>query len=254
MSELARVQRAFTRFIREGSPEIATHLESRAPAGAARGAAIYAHAYRARHAEALLDIYGHTAQWMGTSRFEAAADGYLAVNPPRSPSLRAHGERFPRWLAAHYPGSALVPELAMLDRALRAAFDGPDAAVLTADSLAELAAGGDEIPVAFVPTLQRLVVRHNTLAVWHAIDSGKKPPAPRRLPHGRVIAVWRVGWSPHFRSLGSLESRAMRWVGRGTTLEALCARQAGRDPGDDAAHRVGGLLRRWLDESMLRAS
>lgn len=251
MTGLARLQRDFAAAIQARDGAVEAHLAARAGLPSERGIAIYAHAYRARLLEALRDGFGHTADWLGDERFARLAAEFVAACPPRHASLRGSGDRFPRWLATRLPGSPGIAELAALDHALRAAFDGPDARTLTPASLARRVDDGD-VPIEFVPTLRLLEMRHNTLAVWHALDAQVRGPRLERLPHPIIVAVWRIDWRPHFRSVPAPEARAMGWVGAGTTLESLCGRQARRDPSPGAAAQVGELLRRWMEDAMLR--
>jgi hypothetical protein len=253
VSALASMQRDFADALEGRGAAIASHLAVGNALPAPRGLAIYANAYRMRLLDALGDGFEHTAKWLGARRFERLASDFVAENPPRDASLRRCGDGFPRWLGHRLPGSPAIAEMAALDHALRAAFDGPDAPTLTPARLAARLDSADELPLAFVPTLQRLVLRHNTLAIWHALDGGSRVPRARRLRRAVTVAVWRIEWRPHFRSLPPQEARAMRWVEAGTTLEALCVRQDERDPGRDAASDMGALLRRWMDEAMLRA-
>ena len=96
------------------------------------------------------------------------------------------------WLRAAPADDPDIGELAALDWALRRAFDGADAPVL---GLADLAARrrprpGTALVLALHPTCARLRLRHNTLALWQALD------------HDEVAAAGRSALAAAGRSAG----------------------------------------------------
>lgn len=253
-SELRALQESMARYLVTGDTRMERFLATRPGLAGQRRLAIYAHAYRARLTEALREGHGHTASYLGTDAFELAAEGYIADHPSVHSNLRWFGARFPEWLARRHPARAELGELARLDAALRRAFDGENAAALAPARLRAMEPHEIEtLRLQFVPTFERLVLDHNTLAIWHALDRNEAVPAVQRLEAPVEIAVWRVDWRPHFRSVGAVESAAISSLGQGIRLQALCEAVQERYPERDSAAEVGALLKRWLDESMLRA-
>ncbi len=248
------MQESMARYLLAGDPRMERFLAPRPGLAGQRRLAIYANAYRARLTEALREGHGHTASYLGTDAFELAAEGYIADHPSVHSNLRWFGARFPEWLARRHPARAELGELARLDAALRRAFDGENAAALTPACLRAMEPREIEtLRLRFVPTFERLVLDHNTLAIWHALDRNEAVPTVQRLDAPVEIAVWRVDWRPHFRSVGAVESAAISSLGQGIRLQALCEALQERYPEEDSAAEAGALLRRWLDESMLRA-
>jgi hypothetical protein len=251
---LEALQAAFARHLLDEPSDFATAVAEGGRIGVKRRLAIYHNAYRARLVEALKDSFGHTLMYLGDDNFEAAARAYLAEHPSTHPNLRWFGAAFADWLGAAAPSDPDIGELAALDWALRRAFDGADAPVLT---VAELAALPPEawahVGLVWHPTCQRLQLAHNTLAIWSALDQDETPPDAERLEAPTELLVWRLDLRPHFRSLGALEAQAIDRLMAGDGFAATCAALAERFPDLDIAPETGALLRRWVDEGLLTA-
>lgn len=213
---------------------------------------IYREAYRARLADALADTYGHTARYLGAEGFRELALQYVEAHVPRASSIRWYGESFARWLRGAHPRDPDVAELASLDWELRAAFDSADAVPLEAGALAHLQPADWECAGFHLhPSLRLLEIRLNTVALWQALDREEAPPAAAPLAQGTVLAVWRKGLQPHFRTLDEGEADALRALQDGDTFARVCARLAAGREAPEAAALAGRWLRRWVDEEML---
>ena len=172
--------------------------------------------------------------------------------PSGNANLRWYGEGFAQDLGERFPNEGHVSELAQLDWALRLAFDGADAPVLV---LADLAALPIEAwsHVGFVlhPSCARLRLRHNTLAIWQALESDQVPPDASALAEPGELLIWRRGHKPHFRSLQALETAALDALRAGSSFAEMCARLSESFDGQNMAVDTGTLLRRWVDEELL---
>jgi hypothetical protein len=243
----------------DASPLIAGHPERQA-----LGLRIYAHAYRQRLLDTLIDSYEKTLAVMGEASFETAALAYIAAHPPTSRSLRWYGGDFAAQLAAggaDLPASSAWAEIACLDWALRGAFDGPDSQVLDASAFADLAPEAwATLRLVPVPTSQLLTMRHNTVAVWQALDDDQPPPVPQASEVDVAWVVWRKGLRPHFRSLHRAEATLLRAMLDGTPFAMACAEaesavgdaQVGDGRSDeDVSNLIGGFMRQWLEDGLL---
>lgn len=220
------------------------------------GLRIYVNAYQQRLLETLIDSYEKTHAVMGAAAFEAAALAYIAEHPPTTRSLRWYGEHFDAHLAAggtDRPRSAAWAELARLDWALRGAFDGPDADALDASVFADLAPEAwATLRLVPVPTTQLLVFRHNTVAVWQALDDDEVPPDLQVADIEVDWLVWRKGLQPHFRSLHRAEATLLRAMLDGSSFASACAQaEAGVPADEDVSMLIGGFLRQWLEDELL---
>lgn len=249
---LEDLQLALQRFVLDESSDIAANASSGPGLDAPRRLGIYRFAYRARLADALRGAYGHTATYLGTEAFASLAGAYIDGQPSRHGNLRWYGASFAPWLRLRHPAAPEVAELAALDWALRRAFDGPDSGAL---SLADLGAISPDAWQAkrleLQPTVERIRLAHNTVALWHALDTDQPPPAAVRLPEESGLLVWRRGLQPSFRSLGRLEGAALDLIAAGSAFGAACEALAASFPGVDIAREAGTLLRRWVDEELL---
>lgn len=216
--------------------------------------AIYHHAYRARLLEALRDSFGHTLLYLGDDGFDALARAYIEAQPSTDPNLRWYGSAFPASLARQLPHDPDVAELAALDGALRSAFDAADAPLLALTDLATLPAEAwATLGFAFQPSVTRLRLHHNTLALWQALDSEQVPPVTQPVEVPTELLIWRLDVQPHFRSLGPLEAAALDALLTGTSFAETCDKLGERFADVDVAQQSGALLRRWIDDGLLSA-
>ena len=255
--DLSAWQRALTQHVLHGSDEITPALRA-GGIGTARRLAIYHHAYRMRLLEALRDTYGHTLRYLGDEAFDAAALAYIETHPALARSLRDYAPDFAVWLTQHLHEEPEAGEIALLDHALRRAFDGPDAEPLSLQDLAAMAAEDAEVwtrPVLQLhPNCQRLRLQHNALTLWHAMDQEQPAPPPERLAEPGAVLVWRRALQPHFRSLGAQEACALDALQAGQSWVGICGELTATFPGEDHAALAGALLRCWLDEGLLCAT
>lgn len=224
-------------------------------AHAAQRLGIYARAYRLRLIDALADAHEKTQAYLGAERFERAALRYIDAHPPATRSLRWFGDRLADALVDWLPREPAVAELARLDWALRGAFDGPDAPALDAAALAAVAPEAwGTLRLVLHPTARLLVVEHNTVAIWQALDDESDPPPLERGSRPVTWLVWRKRLQPHFRSLHPVEAELLRGALAGTGFAASCERAAALEAGDapdELQHRIGACLRQWLEDELL---
>lgn len=252
MSALLALQTALQQHVLDAADGVRDRIVAGPGIGVERRLQIYHHAYRARLVETLADTFGHTASYLGEDWFGADAQAYIETHPSTRASLRWYGADFPAWLQQRHPQDGDIGELAALDWALRRAFDGPDAPVLT---LADLGALPPEawatLGFALQPTAERLTLHFNTLAIWQALDGDSTPPTAAPLAAPGALLVWRRDLQPHFRTLGPVEALALTQLAAGTSFAATCAALAADFPAEDAATQAGALLRRWIDDGLL---
>jgi hypothetical protein len=253
-ASLRQLQSAFQRHLLEGDGAFAAAVHAGHGIGVEARLHIYHHAYRARLVDALRDTYGHPAAYLGAPRFDEVAPAFVESHPSRHASLNDYGAEFPAWLGERQAHAPEIGELAQLDWTLRRAFDGPDAQPLDLAALARVEpAAWEHIGLAMVPTLARLSLACNTLALWCALDRDEAPPAPEALPQRTELLVWRRGHEPHFRSLDEAERTLLDALLRGHSFAQACTALAARLPEADTALQAGRLLRRWVDEDLLAA-
>ena len=227
----------------------------------ATGLAIYREAYRARLVAALRDNYLVLHRAMGDEEFDALAQAYVEAHPSSHASIRWFGDRLAAFMANAYserlPHPAMI-DFARMDWALRAAFDGPDAAVLAAGDLQ--AVSPEDWPALVFhlhPTAQLQDLGWAVEPAWRALrahEPESDEPAPElEAPVESIhqLLVWRQGLDTRWRALEALEAALLQAVSSAQSFEMICA-EAARYVGEDAAAgTVVRLLQRWLADGLL---
>lgn len=232
---------------------VAPCLRDSGPAQAGRRLGIYHNAYRARLAEVLADTYSKTLSYLGDELFDPLAREHAVRHPPQTRRLGRWGLDFPETLRAHYPHNPELHELAQLDVDLRTCFDGPDVAALDAALVAADPGHGWLHQAAPAhPSLRLRPITTNVVQLWQAIDADQEVPPPHALAEPRVLAVWRKGLQPHFKTLGPGEARLLQHLLAGQSLAEASAVLLD-DPvlGDPQAYSE--LLASWWADGLLRA-
>ncbi|MEY4564022.1 MAG: hypothetical protein RLZZ618_3299 [Pseudomonadota bacterium] len=261
MSTLADQQQQLRAAILQGHGE-APHGLLTTSAGRPALLHIYQHAYASRLKAALRDNCGVLPRLMGDEAFDALAEAYLQAHPSRHRSIRWFGDQLPAFMEAH---EELVPHGAMTDMArmewaLRAAFDGAALPPLQATQLAALRpADWDTLVLRFQPTVQWLPLSWAIEPAWRAlqVDEAAEEPAldePEPLDH--LLLVWRPALDTRWRAIGhrdGIDAALLVAAMQGRPFGHLCALAAERlgEAGGPAA--AVGALQQWLADGMLAA-
>lgn len=253
MSDLALLQRQFMDYLLDRPNTLLAHLVDAPGLDRAARAHIYFNAYRVRLVDALKDAYDKTWAWLGDQAFDEAAHAYIDAHPPSRFSLRDFGDRFGAWLSVRHSDDGEIAELAVLDWALRGAFDGADAPVLTTDDLAAVTPEQwNGLVLRPHPTLALLDMRYNTPELWHAMDRGDAPPDVMALPEGYAVRVWRQDMQPHFRSIDREEAALLAAMQRGVPFGTACGEVLAGDA-DEVQRRLARMFALWLEDGVLSA-
>src|SRR6266404_9272663 len=242
---LLTVQRSMREHLICGADEIRAQIQG----DSSPRLAVYRHAYRAQLLGCLRDTFERVWVWLGDAGFEAAARKHIESHPPQSWTLCDYGDDFDRTLSGLYPDDREVAELAWLDWSLRRAFDGPDATPIGADAFAEV--DWNTVILRVAPTLRVSSISTNCAALWTAIAEGRSPPAAARLPVPAALRVWRQGLSPQFRSVDSIEMRALLMAAEGASFATICAAIAARRGVWNAHESAGAMLAGWLRDGLI---
>ncbi|MDY0744880.1 DNA-binding domain-containing protein [Paucibacter sp. R3-3] len=224
------------------------------------GLAVYREAYTARLIAALRDNYLVLHRAMGDEPFDSLARAYIAAHPSPHRSIRWFGDRLAKFMATQpLPHEALV-DLARMDWALRAAFDGPDDVPIDAAALHALRPEQwPSLVFRLHGCVQLLPLAWAVEPAWRALrahdpesgDAAPELPAPEAAAH--ALLVWRQSLETHWRTLAPHEAELLGAVAAGSNFEAICALAAKSAAEDDPAAVVVGLLQRWLADGLLTA-
>ncbi len=210
--------------------------------------AVYLHAYRARLRFALRDNYEAVAKIMGDDAFDALANAYIDAHPSSHYSVRWFGHQLSHFMAAN---EALISHPAMIDLAvmewaLRSAFDAPQAGRLEHAELAALVMDDwPQLRFELHPAVQLLHLQWAVGPVWHALKAGQlEVDAPGALAHPMLI--WRDGLHTQWKSLSTAEHVFVEGVFAGHTFAQLCEALANEVGEDDAAQTAVKVLRELM--------
>lgn len=236
------------------TPALRASLLGSAGLSAEQGLAIYHGAYRARLLEALRGDYGAVHQWLGDAEFDALAGAYIAAQPSRHYSLRWLGAQLADFIDSYLVPAQAAPlsELARLEWAFTLAFDAPAGAPLSLAQMAALPAEAwPELQLCWVPSVQWLPCRFNSLAIWQALKEQGEFPGSQALAQEEVCLIWRDGLVSRYRSLSRSEAAALHGMARvGWSFAELCAQL--QDYGDQAPLQAASWLRQWLSDGLLQ--
>jgi hypothetical protein len=190
------------------SGDAAAMLAARVPADRLD---IYRNTFVSGVTKALRLTYPAVHRLVGDTFFAAAAEIFIASNPPRAAYLDQYGAEFPQFLQQLPSAAALayLADVARLEWAVSQAIHAPDCAPLELSKLTTLA-DHDRARVSFLPhpSLGLLHLRHPADHIWRAVLGGDDvalaaldldgPPIHvlvERLPTGvEVMRLDEAGW------------------------------------------------------------
>ena len=218
------------------------------------GLAIYHNAYLSRLQEVLRYDFGAIWYWLGDDEFALLTQAYIRRYPSAHYSLRWLGERFAVFILEHLVAeqSAPLAEMARLEWAFTLAFDAPQGAPLTLNDMAQLAPEDwPALQVTLAPSVQQLLCRFNTVAIWRASKEQLDFPGSQALNLAQISLVWRHENVCHYRSLEPEEACAL--AGMVTTcwsFSELCAQLAVTYE-EGAPLQAATWLKQWIQDGLL---
>lgn len=218
------------------------------------GLAIYHNAYLSRLQEVLRHDFSAIFYWLGDDEFASLTEAYVRRYPSAHYSLRWLGERFPAFILEHLVAeqSAPLAELARLEWAFTLAFDAPQGEPLTLDDMAHLAPEDwPGLQVTLAPSVQQILCRFNTVAIWRASKDESDFPHSQALDPAQICLVWRHQNVCHYRSLKPAEMCALAgMVTTGWCFSELCAELA-VTYAEGAPLQAVTWLKQWIQDGLL---
>lgn len=254
MTDLAKLQLEMQRAIL-GKKSEAEKLVASPPSGSREDRiGIYRNAYGLRLTEFLENDYEKLRLYLGEVRFRDLTASYIERFPSDQPNARWFARHLPDFLksAPHFRRHPEVAELALLERALNDAFDGPEAPVCT---MADIAAVDPHdfgnVVFDIAPTVHRLAVTTNVTSLWASLTCGETPPPAEDMERKSELLVWRQVSGSRFRLLGDEEAMAIDSARQGLTFGVICEMMAAFDDPEGAAVRAAGYLRGWIEAAII---
>jgi hypothetical protein len=218
--------------------------------GAEKRLRIYHDSYRLRLIEALSKTHPNLFKLLGDDLFEQTARAYIAGHPSGNRNLRWYGGELAEHLAVALARHPIASELARFEWALALAFDCADAPVLTHVELSSVQPEDwGRLRFNLHPSVRRLDLKLNTVAVWQSLDQDREPPAIEESPSSWLI--WRKGLDPHYRSLLENERMCLALIANGASFADVCEALSIADIEADTTLQAAGYLSTWLADGLL---
>ncbi len=215
---------------------------------------IYRHAYGARLIEALAETYPILHWLLGDESFESLGMLFVGSHPSEHRSIRWYGRELADFTGATAPfaDQPILAEIARFEWTLSEVFDAADAGVVDRAALQAVEPGRwPTLRFGFHPSLRRLTLAWNTVAVWQAGSAEQDSPLPERSPAPVPWLLWRQHFKNYFRSLDAIERAALDAAVAGGTFTEVCEALATHLPEEAIPLRAAMIVATWVDSGMV---
>jgi hypothetical protein len=254
MLQLRRLQQDLQSYLLGADSPIAEAIVDAPPLPTPERLGIYRNAYRVRLIEALDDTYPILHAVLGDEVFVALGEAFVASHPSTHRSIRWYGGELANFLGRTppYADQPILVELASLEWTLAEVFDSADASPKPRAALTAIdPSAWSELQIEFHPSLRRLHLQWNTVAVWQAMSNEEAPPDPQCAEHAVPWLLWRQDLQNYFRSMPADEAAALDAALKGASFGEICAALAEWLPEDEIPLRAAGLLGIWADSGII---
>lgn len=254
MAALRQLQQDLQNHLLGNPSGIADAIVDVPPLAVAQRLGIYHNAYRVRLIEALDDTYPVLHAVLGDEVFSALGDEFVAAHPSVHRSIRWYGRELAEFLrrSAPYDEQPLLAELGLLEWTLAEVFDSADAEPVQRTALSAIdPSAWSGLRFKFHPSLRRLQLHWNTVAVWQAMSRDEAPPDPSRAEHPSSWLLWRQNLQNYFRSMTADEAAALDWGRGGASFAEICEALAEWLPDEEIPLRAASLLGAWADSGII---
>jgi hypothetical protein len=215
---------------------------------------IYRNAYRVRLIEALDDVYPILHRLVGDEAFDALGSSFVDAHPSQFRSIRWYGRELADFLLTERPfaDQPILSEIARFEWTLSEVFDAADARAMDRTGLQAVApAQWGALRFGFHPSLRRLELAWNTVAVWQAASEMREPLDFERSPDTVPWLLWRRDFKNYFRSLDAVEHGALAAAIAGGSFTAICESLGAHLPEEDIPLRAATLAATWVDSGLV---
>jgi hypothetical protein len=253
MSALAKLQHAFQSFVLASDTGAAHAIVSTPTLNATARLEIYGAGYRLRLIEALASNYPRLKQVLGDEDFDSLALRYIASHRSRHPSIRWYGDGLAQFIATHHPDALWLAELARWEWAIATAFDAPDASTRDASALATIhPEAWSELRLSFHPSLQRLDLESNAVAMFKAFTEERSPPAPQTEERAAWM-IWRQELKTQYRSLQADEAAMLDLMRAQGSFAEACELLCDWHEPERIPLQAASYMQRWFHDQLVCA-
>lgn len=216
--KLRELQEALEQQILGQSGSISTHIAPGGTLNSNESVAVYSRAYTLRLTEALGEIYEAVWRVLGDDAFFEVAADYIKANPSKSHNLSHYGALFPEFLAARFPETELLHDLAIFEWKFAELFHKAEETGLEATELAGMTPAAR---IEFVDSLFLLDARGPVYSIWQL----REHPEPPELDFSLQEAVFacKKNGQIFIRESTSGELQLARYLHEGRTIENALA-------------------------------
>jgi hypothetical protein len=254
--ELRELQRELQRELLGETSAIGAAVVEAPPLSVDARLGIYRHAYRARLTEALDDVHPILHRILGDETFDSMAEIFIETHPSVHRSIRWYGTELADFLAVQAPFAAepALAELARFESTLSEVFDAPDATPLDRAALSTVEPDAwAALRFRLHPSVRRLALWWNVVAVWQRMNEGEEPPPPEATSAPVPWLLWRQNFKNYFRSLDAAEEAALQPAIAGRPFGEICERLGAFLVEEQIPLRAATLVAGWLDSGIIVA-
>jgi len=256
MVGLKELQESFQRAVLTGDSKILNEISPSDREKREVLLGVYQNAYRLNLIEFLDNEYQKLGTLLGDDGYAEMVGAYIANTLPDTPNARDYGRKLPEFLREHTPfaENPILGDMAEFERALNHAFDAANDTPLTLADLASVPPE-DWPDKTFAPhaSVTRLDLKTNAQAIWQAFENEIAPPAINEGDEPDRVIVYRQDLRSMFRSMSYEEAMLWDELTRGANFAGLNELSATYGGEEEAAMRVAGYLKGWIECEMLRA-
>ena len=256
MKRLRQLQENFQSYLIRPDNSMDGYVSSSKRVAARVRLTIYADAYRLRLLEALDTDFPGLHSLAGDEEFDRLGRAYIDAHPSAHFSLRWYGHHLTDFLRTTAPwcDHPVLAEMAAFEWAMSLAFDAADDGTVTLEDMAAVAphAWGD-MTLQPHASVHRVDLQWNVPLFWKAVEADAELEAPQAGAHPIGWVIWRQGLNTHYRSLPVDEAWALDGLMAGHNFAALCEGLCEWVDPDQAPAHAAGLLKRWVQDGMVRA-
>jgi hypothetical protein len=184
----------------------------------------------------------------------ALGESFIAVCPSVHRSIRWYGRELADFMAQQLPYSQqpVLSEIAKFEWTLSEVFDAEDALPVERAALNAIdPADWSDLKLRIHPSVRRLDLAWNSVAVWQAISRDESPPQPQSTAQPVRWLLWRRNLQNFSRSMDAVEDAALDAALAGMSFGELCAALAERVPKNEIPLRAATILSAWADSGII---
>ncbi|PIZ04183.1 MAG: DUF2063 domain-containing protein [Gammaproteobacteria bacterium CG_4_10_14_0_8_um_filter_38_16] len=254
MTSFYLIQEQFQRYVMSNDESIFNQVLGTQKVPKETRLAIYQNAYYLRLKESLETSYPLLKKYLGDQAFEKYANAYIEQFPSTYRSIRWFGDQFAFFLKqqSSYKKKPYLFELANLEWKSALVFDAENAPVLQLEKMASVSPDlWPTIIFKIHPTVQRISLCWNMVAIWQAFHDEKKLLKPIKNPEPMTWILWRKALMTQFISVAADEAYALQSLAAGNTFSALCEKLCELLPENEVGQRAAVLLKRWITMGLI---